>query len=161
MGERAITTLRSNALYATLILVKVNVADHVVKLDTTSDIVHTVVSIFVVIERLCVQNDWGLLLIKLSSKEGALNIVANNFDSCNDAQSILLVTDLFKAHLFDLRDLLELALGRPLKVITTDGLVVSLKHRQLSYGIFGSLNLSWLDVLTFAITDHFEFLIKH
>ena len=71
MGERAITTLRSNALYATLILVKVNVADHVVKLDTTCDIVHTVVSIFVVIERLCVQNNWGLLLIKLSSKEGA------------------------------------------------------------------------------------------
>ena len=70
VGERAIATLRSNALYTTLILVKVDIADHVVRLDTTSDIVHTVVSIFVVVERLCIENIWRLLLIKLSSEEG-------------------------------------------------------------------------------------------
>lgn len=63
MRQGPISTLRADPLNTTLILIEVNVADHLIELDSTSDVVDTVVAIFVIVERGGVQNHGRIFLV--------------------------------------------------------------------------------------------------
>ena len=64
MGKRSVTALGTNPLDARLVLVEVNVRDHLVELDSGGNIVAPVMAILVVVEAVGVQNDWSLFLVK-------------------------------------------------------------------------------------------------
>ena len=63
MRQGSVSTLRANPLNTTLILIEVNVADHLIELDSTCDVVDSVVAIFVIVERGGVQNHGRIFLV--------------------------------------------------------------------------------------------------
>lgn len=116
VGEGPVATLRADPLDSTLVFIEVDVTDHGAELDSGGDVIDPVMAVFVVVERLCVQNQRSDLLIKTHREEGTSEVLADNFEGCYDAKSVLLVPYLSETHLLRIRHRFEDGLGRPLKV---------------------------------------------
>ena len=141
VGKRPVTTLRTDTLDTRLILVEVNVWDHLVELNSGGDIVAPIMSILVVIEGVRVEDNWRLLFVKRRAKKWTWNVMADKFDCSNHAQRILLVPDFLQSQLLNLVDLFELGLRGPLEVVLAQAVVIRLKHRQLANAVLRQLNL--------------------
>jgi len=129
--ERAVASLGANALNTRLVFIKVNIGDHVAKLDSCYDVVAPVVPILDIKERISAQNNRRHLLVDQGRKEWALRIVCDQFNRCNYAKRILLVSNFFQFELLSARDSFENCSIGPLKIICGFFVCVYLEHGQL------------------------------
>ena len=137
MRQGPISSLGANPLNTTLVLVEVNVTDHLVVLNTTSDVIDSVMAILIVIELGGVQNHRRLLLIQSSREERTRNVIAHDFERRNNAKGVLLVFDFLKTKLLYLSDGLEMSFRWPLEIIFIGTLVVHFKHVKLPDRLLG------------------------
>ena len=136
MAQRPISSLRADSLNSALILIQVNVAYHGVEFDAGSNVVYAVVAIFVVVERMAIQNEGWSLLVKIGREEGTAKVLGDDFDGSNYAQSVLLITDFLESHLLCICESLKLRSGWPFKVIFAFIINISFKHWQLADSVF-------------------------
>ena len=64
VAQGAISSLRADSHDARLVLIEVNVRNHLVEFDSGSNVVAPVVGVLVVVEGVDVEDDWRLLLVE-------------------------------------------------------------------------------------------------
>ena len=64
VAQGAISSLRADSHDARLVLIEVNVRNHLVEFDSGSNVVAPVVVVLVVVEGVDVEDDWRLLFVE-------------------------------------------------------------------------------------------------
>ena len=94
-GKWAITTLRTDSLNSSLVLVEVNVWDHVSEFDASNYVIASIMPVLMIIERVHTQNNRGNLFVDRRWKEGTLGVMGHQFNGSYDTQRVLLIPDFF------------------------------------------------------------------
>ena len=139
--QNTITAFSTDSLQARLFIIEVDVRDHAVLLNTTCNVVAPIVPISLIVEALSVQVHRLTLLVQARREKWTLSIMTDHPDGSEHAHLVLLILHLSQLELLNVGDLLEHALGRPLKVINVQVVVKQFDQRQFAQRILGKLQL--------------------